>query len=318
MSDGKHARDLQLNSQEYQQWVANEKAEFDRKDYNTATMLENITSALSYSHEAFNAKVAGLLGQTPWDYIVQQVNARPGAKVLSLGSGPCGVEIALAKMIAAPFRLTCLDLNGSLLAEGCAKAREAGIQIEALEQDANLLALNQTYDVILAHAALHHFLAFEHIFPHVHDHLSPNGVFIAHEYVPRNGMLLWPRTKQVVDRLWATLPPRYRRACRGGEPLEVFPDIDYSQGVFECIRSEEIVPLLETYFRVDTKISGQSFTRRFVDGGFGDNYDLTREEDVVILNMLLAFDDMLTASGYLIPENVFMVMRRKDAPRTAS
>lgn len=318
MSDGNNVRDWQLNSQEYQQWVANEKAEFDRKDYNAATLLENITSALSYSLEAFNTKVERRLGQAPWDYIIEQVNARPGAKVLSLGSGPCGVEIALAKRIAAPFRLTCLDLNESLLAEGCAKAREAGIEIEALVQDANHLALNDTYDVILAHAALHHFLAFEHIFPHLHEHLSPTGVFIAHEYVPRNGMLLWPPTKEVVNRLWATLPPRYRRACRGAEPLDVFPDIDYSQGVFECIRSEEIVPLLEAHFRVDIRIDGQAFTRRFVDGGFGDNYDLTREEDVVILNMLLEFDDMLTASGQLIPESVFMVMRRKDAAHPAS
>lgn len=203
-------------------------------------------------------------------------------------------------------------MNGILLEEGRAKAEVEGVKITTIEQDANFLSLDSTYDVIFAHASLHHFIAFEHIFTHLHDRLSPSGVFIAHEFVPRNGMLLWPRTREIVDRLFAVLPPRYRR--EGQQVHSTYPDIEYTQGTFECIRSEEIVGLLEQHFRVDVKILGNAFTRRFVDGRLGGNYDLTREEDMVILNMLLTFDNVLTESGFLQPENVFMVMRRKDAP----
>jgi SAM-dependent methyltransferase len=165
-------------------------------------------------------------------------------------------------------------------------------------QDANFLKLSSTYDVVLAHASLHHFINFEHIFPEIHEHLSPNGVFIAYEPVPRNGMLLWPETKELVDRLFAALPTRFRR-LKGAHGLvvhESFPDVDHSQGGFECIRSQDVVPLLERFFDVQAKVSGNAFTRRFVDGGFGANYDLSREEDRALLDLLLAFDDVLTVT----------------------
>lgn len=313
MPDSNEDRSLFHAPTEYAEWVENEKAEFDLKIYNPATLLEHVTSALTYSLDAFDTKVAKVLGTDPWGYVAAQVNARPGARILSLGSGPCGVEITLAKSFEVPYELTCLDLNGQLLARGRELAKEAGVEILTLEQDANFLQLTQSYDVIFAHASLHHFIAFEHIFQHLHDHLSANGVFIAHEFVPRNGMRLWPRTKEVVDRLFQVLPARYRREGRGGAVHDTFPDVEYTQGTFECIRSEEIVGLLEKHFRVEAKILGQAFTRRFVDGGLGENYDLTREEDVVILNMLLTFDEMLTESGFLQAENVFMVMKRTDA-----
>lgn len=296
---------------DYDQQVAAEKSEFDPGKYDASTLLENTTSALNYTLEAFNHKIARTLGAGPWDYIAAQVDAMPGAKVLSLGSGPCGVEIALAKMFSGPYEFTCLDLNEKLLEMGAASAREAGIEIRTIAQDANFLKLDQTYDLILAHASLHHFINFEHIFRELHDHLSARGLFVAHEPVPRNGMLLWPRTKELVDRVFAALPGRYRRDH--GVLHQSFPDIEYTQGTFECVRSEEVVPLLEKFFHVEAKVLGHAFTRRFVDGGFGANYDLTREEDRVILDLLLAFDDMLTGHGFLAPENVFMVMRRKGS-----
>ncbi|MBL8233847.1 MAG: class I SAM-dependent methyltransferase [Bryobacterales bacterium] len=301
------------SSLSYEQQLENEKNEFSRKEYDPATLLENISTALTYSYDAFGEKVRRALGLGPWEYIIAQVNSRPGARVLSLGSGPCGVELELAKSFTGRYRLTCLDLNEKLLEAGKEKAHTLGIEIKTIAQDANFLSLNETYDVVLAHAALHHFMKFEHIFSEIHDHLSPNGVFIAHEPVPRNGMLLWPRTKELVDRIFSVLPARYRRNGRTGPVIEAFPDVEYTQGGFECIRSEELVGLLETHFHLEAKVLGHAFTRRFVDGGFGDNYDLTREEDRVILDLLLAFDDFLTENKFLLPENVFMVLKRRDS-----
>jgi SAM-dependent methyltransferase len=294
---------------EYDEQVAAEKREFDPKKYDASTLLENTSNALNYTLERFNGKVAQVIGASPWDYVVQQVNARPGAKILSLGSGPCGLELALARQFTVPFELTCLDLNEQLLELGAEAARREGIAIRTLAQDANFLALDETYDVVVAHAALHHFLNFEHIFEHLHRHMSRRAIFIAYEPVPRNGMLLWPETKEVLNRVFASLPPRYRRA--EGQLFDTYPDVEYTQGTFECVRSEEVAPLLERYFHVEAKVPGYAFVRRFVDGGFGANYDLTREEDCALLEMLLAFDDALVAQGHLKPEHVFMVMRRR-------
>jgi SAM-dependent methyltransferase len=297
----------------YEEKIANEKGFFEVDKYDPKTLYEHTTAALNYSHDAFHAKVCRALGKAPWDYIVGEVNARPGANVLGIGSGPCGLEIALAKRFAVPFRLTCTDLNEKLLEVGKEKADAEGIPLRVVAQDANFLKLDETYDVIIAHASLHHFINFEHIFKELHDHLSPNGVFIAFEPVPRNGMLLWPETKELIDRLFATIPPRYRRekSAEGTTTHERFPEIDCSEGGFECIRSQDIVALLGEFFHVEANVPGHSFIRRFVDGGFGANYDLTREEDKLLLDLMIAFDDVLTARGVYRPESVFMVMKRK-------
>jgi SAM-dependent methyltransferase len=297
----------------YDEKIVLEKQAFEADKYDPKSLVEDVTSALSYSHDAFHAKIRRALGKGPWDYIVDEVNSRPGASVLSIGSGPCGLEISLAKRFTGKYDLTCLDLNEALLSMGKAKAESEGIEIKTLEQDANFLKLPQNYDVILAHASLHHFIEFEHIFQELHDHLNPEGVFIAFEHVPRNGMLLWPQTRELVDRLFAVLPVRYRRerTSEGTIVHSHFPVLDCSVGGFECIRSEDIVPLLERFFQVKAEVPGHAFTRRFVDGAFGENYDLSREEDRLILDLLIEFDDVLTSRSMLRAESVFMVLGRK-------
>src|SRR5580704_12421915 len=186
----------------YEEKIANEKRFFDVDKYDPSTLIEQVPDALNYSHDAFHAKVQRALGKGTWEYIIAEVNARPGAKVLSIGSGACGLEIILAKSFTVPFDLTCLDLNETLLELGKNKGAEEGIEIEIMAQDANRLKLEQTYDVIVAHASLHHFIEFEHIFSEINRHLAPSGVFIAYEPVPRNGMLLWPQTKSLINRLF--------------------------------------------------------------------------------------------------------------------
>ena len=171
-----------------------------------------------------------------------------------------------------------MDINEGVLQLGAEKAARDGVSLKAVVQYANFLKLTELYDVVLAHAALHHFINLEHIFQEIHDHLAPDGVFIAHEHVPRNGMLMWPETNELVNRVFAALPPRYRRlkTHQGIHIQQEYPEVDCSQDGFECVRSQDIVPLLEKMFRVEAKVLGHSFARRFVDGALGENYDLTR------------------------------------------
>ena len=75
----------------YDDQIAREKSHFEADRYNPATLVEHITSALDRSHEAFDHKVQKALGHQPWEYIISRVNAKPHPRVLSIGSGPCGV-----------------------------------------------------------------------------------------------------------------------------------------------------------------------------------------------------------------------------------
>src|SRR5262249_8327322 len=102
------------------------------------------------------------------------------------------------------------------------------------------------------------------------------------------------------------------RSSEGSLVHHAYPEVDCSVGGFECIRSQDIVPLLHRFFDVKAFVPGHSFTRRFVDGGFGANFDLTREEDKAILDLLLAFDEILTSRNMYRAESVFMVLGPKS------
>lgn len=297
----------------YEEKVAYEKALYEAERYDPEKLMERVSRALEHHHKAFHAKVRRELGLGPWEYIVSLVNALPGANILSIGSGPCGLEIDLARNFRVPFAVTCVDINENALRMGLAKAKAERLDFKIRVQDANFLKLADSYDLVLAHASLHHLVNLESLFEEIHDHLTPRGTFVVFEYVPRNGMLLWPETKELVNRLFTILPERYRRDCRDPANTvvrEAFPEEDTSAEGFECIRSQDIVPLLEKIFHVEAKVAGYAFTRRFVDA-FGGGYELDRREDKLVIDMLLVFDEFIVSRGMLKPETVFMSLKRR-------
>jgi hypothetical protein len=77
---------------------------------------------------------------------------------------------------------------------------------------------------------------------------------------------------------------------------------------FECIRSQEIYPLLKKIFRTRIEVPGFAFARRFVDNDFGPNYDLSRPEDRALIDLILELDQLYLERGLLKPESIFMVV----------
>jgi hypothetical protein len=105
------------------------------------------------------------------------------------------------------------------------------------------------------------------------------------------------------------LPEEYRYDDNGVLWTE-FPERDLSKDGFECIRSQDIISLLKKYFNVVYQFYGSAFTRRFVDFGFGHNYDLNKAIDKAILDLLLTFDDFMVDRGYLTPEVIFCILSK--------
>jgi len=274
-------------------------------------LTERINSALSYVLDKVQEKVRKQTGSNVWDFVVKSVNERPGCNILSLGSGPCGTEINLAQRFTVDYILDCLDINPHLLAKGEERSRQFGLKFRFSAQDINSIALPpRSYDIVFAHAALHHFLALEHIFSQVRNALKPGGLFIAYEVIPRNGMLMWPETNEVVQRLWRLLPDRLKYDHSSGTPFytPIHPNRNVGLESFECIRSEEIYPLLKKMFRTQIEVPVLAFTRRFVDTEFGPNYDLSRQEDRALIDLIFELDEQYLNSGKLKPVTIFMVM----------
>jgi SAM-dependent methyltransferase len=291
--------------------VAGEREHYTDLHVDSETLLEPANPALTYLLDRFQRKVRERIGVDVWEHVVAAVNGRPGCQILSLGSGPCGTEINLAQRFTASYRFDCTDINPELLAKGKQKAESLGLHFRFICQDANFLVLpKHSYDIVFAHAALHHFVALEHIFKQVKRALKAGGEFILYEVIPRNGMLMWPETNHVVQRLWKLLPDRLKYEHPGNPPefRAERPDRDTSVHGFECIRSQEIYPLLKKIFRTRIEVPGFAFARRFVDNDFGPNYDLSRPEDRALIDLILELDQLYLERGLLKPESIFMVV----------
>lgn len=295
----------------YAEKIAKEQQHYTILHAASETLTEPANPALAYLLDRFQQKVRDQIGVDVWEYVVREVNRRPDCAILSLGSGPCGTEINLAKRFSGSYSFDCTDINPELLVKGKEKALSLGLPFRFIAQDVNVVVLpERSYDIVFAHAAVHHFMALEHIFGQVKRALKAGGQFILYEVIPRNGMLMWPETNEVVQRLWKLLPDRLKYEHPGNPPelqLER-PDRDASVDGFECIRSQEIYPLLKKMFRTRIEVPGFAFARRFVDNDFGPNYDLSRPEDRALIDLILESDQLYLKQGLLKPESIFMVV----------
>jgi len=303
-----------LLDKSYQEKVAKEKNAFQRELYNPETLCERAPDALGYALKHLNSQMDRDLGCQPWDYVIKKINTKSCPRILSIGTGPCGLELLIAPKLNPGYEFHCLDINEDVLKLGAAKAAEKGFKFVTIVQDANFLTLDGVYDFIIAHASLHHLIRLEHVLDEAHEHLAPNGLFFVMEAVPPNGMLFHPEAKDLTNKLFRILPKRFRMDHRAGGTLverSRFPERDTSAEGFECVRSQDIMRLVEERFDYVYKWQGNGFARRIVDTVFGLNFNLNNEFDKTLVDTLLAFDDFLVSRGALQPETVFYVLRRR-------
>src|SRR5215469_6814226 len=89
--------------------------------------------------------------------------------ILSLGCGYGGHEIRIAKSLKPPYRIVGVDLNPGILKRAKAAADAERLNIEFLPLDINYLKLGEgSFDLIMAHASLHHILNLEHVFHQIY------------------------------------------------------------------------------------------------------------------------------------------------------
>ena len=232
--------------------------------------------------------------------------------MLSLGTGTCSSEIDLALRFKKPYELVCVEYNQELINRGVQMSAAKGVSIRPLVQDINFIKLDEMFDIVFAHAALHHFVELEHIFDEIKLHLSDDGVFIVEDVTCRNGMLLWPEQRKVIDGLLKVLPSKFSFSHFLQKNTDTFVEVDYSDPGFECIRSQDVLPLLQDYFATVHLVNGWAFARRLTENEFGPNFDLTQDFDLKVLNFLLELDQWYVDSGVLKPESIFWVGRRPD------
>lgn len=283
-------------------------------------MIEKTNRGLGYVLNHMQQRVMQKIGFSVWDYVVATVNKKSKektsepVKILSVGSGPGGTEMNMAKKFeSANYHFECVDVNESMLALGQKKADSFGLKFKFVQQDANKLDLPANrYDIVFAHAALHHLINHEHVCAEVKKSMKDGGEFIVYDVIVRNGNLMWPQTKKQANELWSEMPAKYRRdSTKTMENIVDFlPDRDLSVDGFECIRSQDLYDVLKQNFVTKIEVSGPSFARRFVESPFGENYDPYNSEDRMWLEKILKLDREYAKTYGLKPESVFLVLEK--------
>ncbi|MEG6513038.1 class I SAM-dependent methyltransferase [Desulforamulus ruminis] len=255
-----------------------------------------------------------------YQYVARHVQGKAAVSILGLGSGACGNELdgiaPLLKNQNCKVELTCVDINEKILQQAAEEAAKRQVDFQPLTSDINQIQLKpERYDVIVAYASLHHFVELDHIAGQVNKALRPDGIFVTVDIPTRNGYLMWDETYEVVNAIWKILPVRYKIDQNGyGKPtyLGVYPNTDYSEHRFECINSEAILPALKKHLVEVDYVPALSIARRFFDGKFGPNFDLSQPLDAAIFDFITRLDTHYIETGILKPETFFGAYGKKS------
>jgi ubiquinone/menaquinone biosynthesis C-methylase UbiE len=163
---------------------------------------------------------------------------------------------------------------------------------------------DQSFDVVMVQAAIHHFYEIEEMFQLMHRLLKPDGILVYDEYVGPDHLLFDQKTLDLMDGIDACLDPKYRRSVLlGGEVREGVPrptleqmlEMDPSEGVHASM----ILPLTYKYFDViDRRDYGGTFLRPFFTGIL-QNFNFDDPSDQTIGRLIVHLEDVFLAHGLI-------------------
>ena len=234
---------------------------------------------------------------------------------LSLGSGSGYIE---RRIIDGGYSTAMEGVDISTEAVRLAGEAARGRQVTYRVLDLNRDSLEEErYDFVVSAAALHHVTNLEHCLSEVHRSLTDGGLLIMHEFVGPDRFQWTDSQLDLVNRVYAALPDRYRYNRITGEahdsierkPLGHMIEADPS----EAVRSSEVLGVVSRFFEtVELREIGGALLHPLLEGIIG-NFDEGNPCDAALLKMIIALDDAHTARGYLSSDFAVLVGRKKKA-----
>lgn len=308
--------DIAKTSVSYEQRIQNENQTFDLKPRDAETGNEvAVNNHFVIEYLVLERKLSAYQGRDLWKYVEHFVNNRKFTKILSIGSGPCAVEMEIAQNFTADYHMDCLDLNENLINFATAKAKHKKFNLNPMIADVNEIAFEEEYDLIMAVASLHHFITLENIFQKINRALKPDGEFVTYEPICRSGMFLYRRQRWLLAVLFMLLPAKYRvnhQDYPGEKRVDrLFNEFDRSGWTFECVRSGDIAPILKKKLKVKHWGRGMTFLRRVSDSIYGQNYRWEDKKDRRVAK-ILCWVDRFVRFFHLVPvEGLFFIGKKR-------
>lgn len=240
-------------------------------------------------------------------------------KALSLG---CGFGIIERVLRRYDF---CQIIHGVDVAENAIESARKTAQAEGLVgityevADLNTVQLPaQVYDVVYAHAALHHVFQLEHLLDQIEQALKPGGLLVAYEYIGPSQMQFPRRELELADIFLKAIPERYRKLQRrAGIKKEAFRaslDEMNRSDPSEGIRASEIVPLIASRFEIRHFRYVGGTLLLLVFNEIAGNFDENDPEIMPLVEALITFDNFLIDNAILPSYHVYIVCQRTDNP----
>jgi len=163
-------------------------------------------------------------------------------RILSLGSGYCGNEVDWARSLRSSYLITCTDINDQLFLRAAEVAEREGLSMEFLAEDLNFIQIEPgRFDLIFAHAILHHVINLEHLLDQIVHGLSKDGLLHLVEVVGMNRKLIWDENERFANALLEFVPKQITRGLH--------LTVDFAADGMEGVRQEDVLPLLRERFR---------------------------------------------------------------------
>lgn len=252
--------------------------------------------------------VRGKTGNDLTGHVLTRLNARPGVRMLSIGS--TGLEVTFAQQ-ARSAHIVGMDTRPELLELASQRANELQLDLPFELVDFNTVELPRNdFDLVLCHASLRNVVELERMVEQIKTSMRPQGEVIVVDVVARNGYRMWNETRDVIWAMWKTLPRRFRlnhTAYAAPRIDEEIWEADPSNQSLDCLRSEDLIAVLEQAFSRRFYVPYFSISRRFFDTMYGPNYVLQNPLDKALLNWIWELDLYYLGTEQLRPETFFGV-----------
>jgi SAM-dependent methyltransferase len=238
-------------------------------------------------------------------------------RVLVLGCGDGWLERGIASWWPFVEHIDAVDFAAEAVDRARQIAQEQGLtQIAYDVVDLNRATLaKDAYDVIVAHAVLHHVENLEHAFAELHGALRANGTVIVNEYVGPKRFQFSDDVLRILNDLFACLPARLRRGAIEPRVYErrERPTVEQMIGndPTEAVRSDELAGFIERTFHVVERrnIGGTLLQHLLYDIAHNFRFDVPRER--ALIEMLCTIEAALV-DAKRIPCDFVMLAARKQ------
>jgi predicted O-methyltransferase YrrM len=289
---------------DYQRLVEEEKTHYSEIEVTETLKEGGVHASNAWQHYWVGVgKViaGGAFANIPQALSRRRAGSARRVEILSLGSGYCGNELDLARGMRVPYRITCTDLNPALFEKARAVATAEQLSLEFAEADLNFIEVAAgRYDLIFAHASLHHVINVERLFDQMARGLAPGGMLHLVEVVGKNRKLIWDESERYANALLELLPAE----ITGGIRLDVKED----ESAMEGVRQEAIGACLRRSFRPVFEHWHGAFMRFIcTHPDLAPRFDPGNPERRRYLDFLIEADDQAVRSGVLRPLEVWGV-----------